>query len=141
MWSYGFFTSLGGLSSQLIFSIDMLTIGYLIQDPKEIAYYKAASLVPFALLFIPAGVMKTDLVKLTQHYQNKAFLKKYANNYLKLFFVIAIITATTLYFSANIIMKTFGDEYVVSQNLIPVFALGLVGAFIFRTPFGNIITC
>lgn len=141
LWSYGIYTSLGGLTSQLIFSIDILTIGYLIHDPSQIAYYKAASLIPFALLFIPVGVMKTDLVKLTQNYQNKAFLKKYASNYLKLFFIISILTFVFLYFLSGFIMGLFGDEYVIAKDLVPVFAIGLVGAFLFRNPFGNIITC
>ena len=141
LWAYGIYTSLGGLTSQLIFSIDILTIGYLIHDPKEIAYYKAASLIPFALLFIPDGVMKTDLVKLTQNYMNKDFLKKYAANYLKLFFIISILTYIVLYFFSGFIIGLFGAEYIIAKNLIPVFGLGLIGAFLFRNPFGNIITC
>jgi len=141
LWAYGMYTSLGGSTSQLIFSIDILTIGYLIHEPSQIAYYKAASLIPFALLFIPAGVMKTDLVKLTQNYQNKEFLKKYANNYLKLFLIISGLAFVVLYFLSGFIMSLFGEEYIIAKNLIPVFAIGLVGAFLFRNPFGNIITC
>ncbi|PCI93994.1 MAG: hypothetical protein COB15_15245 [Flavobacteriales bacterium] len=141
LWKYGIYTSLGGLTSQLIFSIDILTIGFLMHDPSEVALYKTASLIPFALLFIPAGVMKTDLVKITQNYQNKKFLKNYVSNYLKLFFIISIITFITLYSLSTFIMGLFGSEYILAQDLIPIFAVGLVGAFLFRNPFGNIITC
>jgi O-antigen/teichoic acid export membrane protein len=141
LWIYGLYTSLGGLTSQLIFSIDILTIGFLIKEPTSVALYKAASLIPFSLLFIPAGVMKTDLVKITQNYQNKTFLKNYVSNYLKIFFIISLITFIALYFLSSFIMGLFGDEYVVAQDLIPVFGIGLVGAFLFRNPFGNIITC
>lgn len=139
LWSYGFFTSLGGLTSQLIFSIDILTIGYLIQDPKEIAYYKAASLIPFALLFIPNGVMKTDLVKLTQNFQNKTYLKKYVNNYMKLFTLISIVLAVILTLLSEQLMGLFGDEYIQASSLIPVFAIGIIGAFVFRGLFGNLL--
>lgn len=139
LWSYGFFTSLGGLTSQLIFSIDILTIGYLIHDPKEIAYYKAASLVPFALLFIPAGVMKTDLVKLTQNYKNKAYLKKYVANYIKIFTLISIVLASLLTLFSEQLMSLFGSEYVQAANLIPVFGFGIIGAFVFRGLFGNLL--
>ena len=38
-------------------------------------------------------------------------------------------------------MGLFGSEYILAQDLIPIFAVGLVGAFLFRNPFGNIITC
>jgi O-antigen/teichoic acid export membrane protein len=141
LWIYGLYTSLGGVTSQLIFSIDIITIGFLIQEPSSVALYKAASLIPFSLLFIPAGVMKTDLVKITQNYKNKAFLKNYVINYLKIFLIISIATFIILYFLSSFIMGLFGDEYIVAQNLIPVFGIGLVGAFLFRNPFGNIITC
>jgi O-antigen/teichoic acid export membrane protein len=141
LWIYGVYTSLGGLTSQLIFSIDILTIGFLIKDPTSVALYKAASLIPFSLLFIPAGVMKTDLVKITQNYKNKAFLKNYINNYLKIFLFISIVTYVILYFLSSFIMGLFGEEYIIAQNLIPVFGIGLIGAFLFRNPFGNIITC
>ena len=139
LWSYGFFTSLGGLTSQLIFSIDILTIGYLMHDPKDIAYYKAASLIPFALLFIPAGVMKTDLVKLTQNYKNKAYLKKYVANYMKIFTVISIVLAALLTLFSKQLMSLFGTEYVQAADLIPVFGIGIIGAFVFRGLFGNLL--
>ncbi|MDG1475610.1 MAG: oligosaccharide flippase family protein, partial [Vicingaceae bacterium] len=139
LWSYGFFTSLGGLTSQLIFSIDILTIGYLIHDPREIAYYKAASLIPFALLFIPNGVMKTDLVKLTQNYQNKAYLKKYVKNYMKLLTLISILLAVLLSLFSEQLMSLFGVEYTQATDLIPVFAIGIIGAFVFRGLFGNLL--
>jgi O-antigen/teichoic acid export membrane protein len=140
LWIYGVYTSLGGLTSQLIFSIDILTIGFLIKDPTSVALYKTASLIPFALLFIPAGVMKTDLVKIAQNYKNKVYLKKYAANYLKVFFLLSIVIYPLLHFFSHYIMSLFGKEYIEAANLIPVFALGLVGAFLFRQPFGNIIT-
>ena len=38
-------------------------------------------------------------------------------------------------------MSFFGPEYIEAASLIPVFGFGLVGAFLFRNPFGNIITC
>jgi len=141
LWIYGLYTSLGGLTSQLIFSIDIITIGFLIKEPTSVALYKAASLIPFSLLFIPAGVMKTDLVKITQNYRNKAFLRNYVSNYFKIFLIISIVTFIGLYFSSSFIMGLFGDDYRIAQNLIPVFGIGLIGAFLFRTPFGNIITC
>ena len=141
LWIYGLYTSLGGLTSQLIFSIDIITIGFLIKEPTSVALYKAASLIPFSLLFIPAGVMKTDLVKITQNYTNKIFLKNYVRNYLKIFLIISLLTFIALYCLSSFIMGLFGEEYVIAQNLIPVFGIGLVGAFLFRNPFGNIITC
>ncbi len=138
-WKYGFFTSIGGLAAKLLFSIDILMIGYLLKDETDVALYKAASLIPFSLLFIPNGFIQTDLIKLTREYQNKAFLKKYILNYLKLFGLISIVTAITLTLLAEPIMQFFGEEYHSAYPLIPVFAIGIIGAFVFRNLFGNLL--
>ncbi|MCB9360266.1 MAG: oligosaccharide flippase family protein [Flavobacteriales bacterium] len=140
LWIYGVYTSLGGVTSKLIFSIDILTIGYLLKDSTSVGLYKVASLIPFALLFIPSGVMQTDLAKITQQYENKAFLKQYASNYIKLFLMISIGLFAFLYFTAPYLVYFFGTNYSQAATLIPVFAFGLIGAFIFRIPFGNILT-
>lgn len=139
-WSYGIYTSLGGLTSQLIFSVDILTIGFLIKDPTSVALYKAASLIPFSLLFIPNGFIKTDLVKITRESKNKTFLKDYSKNYMLLFLIVSIVVFLLLHFFSNQIMLLFGTEYKNSSSLITVFAIGIVGAFVLRTPFGNILT-
>ena len=139
-WYYGLYTSLGGVSSQLIYSIDILSIGYLIKDANSIALYKAASLIPFALMFIPSGVMQTDIIKITQEYRNKVFLERYAANYIKLFGFISIFVYILLVFLAPSLMRFLGSDYGAATHLIPTFALGLMGAFVFRIPFGNIIT-
>jgi len=72
---------------------------------------------------------------------NKEFLKKYVKNYFKIFFIISLIIYIVLYLFAGLIISLFGTEYILAKNLIPVFGLGLIGAFLFRNPFGNIITC
>ena len=73
-------------------------IGFLMKNETDVALYKVASLIPFSLLFIPNGFIKTDIIKLTQEYQNKEFLKKYIFNYIKLFSIISIVIALGLTF-------------------------------------------
>lgn len=138
-WKYGFFTSLGGLTAQLIFSVDILMIGYLLENETKVALYKVASIIPFSLLFIPNGFIKTDLIKLTQEYQNKKFLKKYIFNYLKLFSLISIVLALVLWLLSKQIMQFFGKEYIEAADLVTVFGIGLIGAFVFRNLFGNLL--
>lgn len=138
-WKYGFYTSIGGLASKLLFSIDILMIGYLMKSETDVALYKAATLIPFSLLFIPNGFIQTDFVKLTREYQNKAFLKKYIFNYLKLFGIISVIIATILILIAKPLMLFFGEAYYSAHILIPVFAIGIIGAFMFRNLFGNLL--
>ena len=139
LWKYGFFTSIGGLTSKLLFSIDILMIGYLLKDETDVALYKAATLIPFSLLFIPNGFIQTDFVKLTREYQNKTYLKKYILNYLKLFGLISIVISGLLVVFSKPLMQFFGTEYFKAHTLIPVFAIGIIGAFMFRNLFGNLL--
>ena len=36
-------------------------------------------------------------------------------------------------------MSIFGDKYQSAANLIPIFSIGIIGAFVFRNLFGNLI--
>ena len=138
-WQYGFYTSLGGLAAKLLFSIDILMIGYLLKSEESVAIYKAATLIPFSLLFIPNGFIKTDIVKITAEYQNKKFLIGYIKNYMKVFTVISLLIFGALWFLAKPIMFYFGESYQHYFELIPVLALGIIGAFVFRNLFGNLL--
>ena len=139
LWSYGIYTSLGGLVSQLIFSVDLLSIGNLLEDAKWVAQYKALSLIPFSLMFLPSVILKTDFVKLVQEAKNKIYLIQYVKNFMFLFSIISIFLIVTIYFLDNWIIRVFfGEDYLEQSNLLMIFTFGIVGAFLFRVPFGNL---
>ena len=138
-WFYGIYTSLGGLVSQLIFSVDIISIGNLLDNAKLIAQYKALSLIPFSLLFLPGAIIKTDFVKLVQEAKNRAFLVDYVKNFMLIFLFASIGLISIVYFLDEwLISLIFGESYLEQVNLFMIFSVGIVGAFIFRVPFGNI---
>ncbi len=138
-WIYGIYTSLGGLVSQLIFSVDLISIANLMSDSKWVAQYKAVSLIPFSLLFLPGAVIKTDFVKLVQEARNRTFLLSYIKNFMLIFTGISILLFFLSWFLGDwFILTLFGNDYQNQSALLQIFILGVVGAFIFRVPFGNI---
>ena len=138
-WAYGIYTSLGGLVSQLIFSVDIISIGNLLDNATLIAQYKALSLIPFSLLFLPGAIIKTDFVKLVQESKNRVFLISYVKNFMLIFLFASIgLIALVYFFDEWIIGLIFGKEYLNQINLLMIFSIGIVGAFLFRVPFGNI---
>jgi len=138
MWSYGLYTSLGGMVSILIFSVDQMSIPNLLDDPDLLADYKIMSILPISLLILPAILLKTDFVKLVQEARNKSYLVGYLKNFMLLFLGISIAMNLFFYFLGDFtIGLIFGEKYLAYIELIQVFAIGVSGAFIFRVPFGN----
>ncbi|MEM8909746.1 MAG: oligosaccharide flippase family protein, partial [Bacteroidota bacterium] len=54
---YGLYMSLGGVLSQLLYAVDILIIGNVLQAPDLLAQYKASSIIPFNLLILPVAMM------------------------------------------------------------------------------------
>ena len=75
-WKYGFFASLSNVATQLLFAIDILLIGLLLNDPEMVTNYKYVSLIPLSLLFLPRAFINTDFVVFTENiYQKKIHCK------------------------------------------------------------------
>ena len=51
--SYSFFTTLSNAFSGLLFVLDTVIISYVVKDPQILASYRVATMIPFAINFIP----------------------------------------------------------------------------------------
>lgn len=140
-WKYGFFAGLGGITSQLLYTIDIVLLGNLQSDPGIVAQYKVASIIPLSLMLIPLAFINTDYAKIASNYENVSYLKYYASHYLQIFAIVAVIMVTVLYMASGFLLSTFfGNTYSDGAILLQVFSLGLVGGILFRVPFGNILS-
>lgn len=139
-YSYGIWVGIGAIASQLMYSLDVFLVGKLIQDPQQVAIYRSASIIPIALFFIPNAYITTHYTDLAKNSMNKEYLIRFAKDYIKLFSVLAFVLGVVLYFmSDSIISILFGEEYSEAAYLFEILILGMVGAFILRIPFGNIL--
>jgi len=138
---YGLLTSLSNILSQLLYAVDILLIGNLLESSELVAQYKATNIIPFSLAMIPLAIMATDFVKLSRSSQHdKAYVKEFYWNYLKLFSLLSIGIAVVFYFGAPYFLLLFGPEYAGYESLMHLFTLGMIGGILFRIPLGNILS-
>jgi O-antigen/teichoic acid export membrane protein len=139
--SYGFYMSLGGMLSQLLFAVDVILIGNMVKNAEQIAQYKTSNIIPFSLLVLPVAIINTDFVQLAQKaISNKKQLWNYYVNYLKIMGVVCVFVLLLFYFFSNDMLRIFGKEYTNDNNLMFIFSIGVVGALLFRNPLGNILS-
>ena len=139
-WKYGFFSSLSNVATQFLSAIDILLIGYLLNQSELVTIYKYVALVPLALLFLPRVFLTTDFVNLTEKIFEKNYIKNYIKNYMILFTLISIIIGFFSFLFANQILLFFGPNFTLYSNSFLVLIFGVVGILIFRGLFGNLLS-
>lgn len=126
--------------SQLLYIIDIFLIGIIIADKNTIASYKTATLIPFALNFIPLSVMTYLYPYIVKNIENKIVLRKYLKQLLVyLGGINLIISVVSILFSHLIIKIIFGMNYLDSKDIFIILSIGYFIAGTFRIPFGNML--
>lgn len=139
-WKYGFFASLSNVVSQLLFVIDILLIGYLLNDASSVTTYKYISLIPLSLLFIPRAFINTDFVAFTENIYNKNYIVKYCKSYMLLFTLISIGLCLFLGLFSKNILAVFDPDFSQYQSSFLILLFGVCGILIFRGLFGNLLS-
>lgn len=138
--SYGLWVGIGAIASQLMYSLDVFLIGRILQDSQQVALYKTASIIPIALFFIPNSYISTHYTDLSLNYSNKIFLQTFTNDYIRIFSIIGLILCCILFLSSEFIIELFfGKFYLDSIPSFKILVFGIMGAFMLRIPFGNIL--
>ncbi|MDD3966586.1 MAG: oligosaccharide flippase family protein [Candidatus Neomarinimicrobiota bacterium] len=136
---YGLYAGLGNIASQMAWQLDTIMIGILIAQSTEVAVYRAASLIPFSLIFIPSVFMQTDFVYIAERFEQKKYLIAYYKKYLMIFGVITALVLGIWYAGADLIVGVFGPEYTEAKPLIHVLMINVFTTFLFRVPLGNML--
>ncbi len=139
-WKYGLIVSIGTVSSQILYSIDIVMLGNVLGDSNNVAIYKAAGIIPFNLRFIASAFITADYVKFAENETNRNYLVSYYLNYLKIFVPFALFIIGVFYFSRELIASFFGNGYEQVSSIIWVFAISVAANFILRVPLGNILS-
>lgn len=139
-WGYGIHTSVSAIANQIIFSVAPLLLGILNEPEHNIATFRVATIIPFNLLTLPGILMISDFSYLSRNYRNKACLKNYYLNYLKIvlpvsFFVFLLL----IIFATSIVKLLFGKQYLDCVYMYLVFMISTFVTYIFRNPLGNIL--
>ncbi|MBN3554008.1 oligosaccharide flippase family protein [Fictibacillus nanhaiensis] len=135
-----FISSLSNAISQMLYLIDVLIIGIIIQSTLVIASYKTATVIPFAILFIPMAIITYIYPYFASHNNDREWIR---SNYLKLIKGLILlngIISIGMYIGAPwIIGFLFGDEYMSAVEPFRVLAIGYFIAATFRIPSGNVL--
>ncbi len=126
--------------SFLVYIIDVFLIGIIIKDMNILASYKTATLIPFALTFIPSTIMTFVYPYFAGHQDDKSWVR---SRYVKLLKYCCglnlCISLVLIFFSKFIVRICFGEEYL---DCVPVFVVLAVGYFFtasLRIPGGNVL--
>lgn len=140
-YKYGLYVGLGAVASQLMYSVDLILLGELIKDPIPLSVYRTASIIPINLMFVPVAYFTSDATLIASNYKNKSFLINYIRGFMPLFVLASFVLCLVLYFFAEpLIIQIFGLKYKESIPIFRVMLWAVVGAYILRVPFGNMLS-
>lgn len=126
--------------SQFVYLLDIFIMGWIIKDTNLIASYKTATLIPFALNFIPSSIMTFLYPYFAKNREDKMWIAtkyKLMTSYL---FLFNLLIASTLFICAPIIIKLlFGTQYLDAVKPFRILSIAFLITSSFRVPSGNIL--
>lgn len=126
--------------SGLLYLIDTFLVGLIIKESTVVAAYKTATIIPFAISFIPESVITFVYPYFARTNNDKVKFRKYYSSLIKYLGVINSFISLVLYFLAPWLIKfVFGNSY--SDSVLPfrILAIGYFFAGTFRIPAGNML--
>lgn len=140
MLKFSFTAMLNNGISNLLYIADVFLIGLIIGNENLLASYKTATLIPFALNFIPLSVMTYIYPYFAKNSDNIEWIKLKYKEMLKYFGVFnLIISGGLIIFSKLIIKIIFGEIYMDSLGPFIILSIGYFFAATLRIPSGNIL--
>lgn len=140
--SYGLTVTLTNAVSQILISCDVLLVGMIIKDSLVVADYQAATVIPFALAFIPQLVVTFVYPYFARNNQNMAWIKRNLIKMTGYLGIINLVICAGGVLLAPYIIRIFGKDYVDSATCVNCFRILMVSYFFsgtFRTVFGNVL--
>ena len=139
-WKYGFFASLSNVLTQLLFAVDILLIGHLLEDTEMVTNYRYISLIPFSLLFLPRVFISTDFVAFTEKIYDKKYIFNYIKSYMLFFLITSCFMLLTSYLFAEQILTILEPNFIQFVDTFLILMIGITGIYIIRGLFGNLLS-
>ena len=137
---YSIICCMSNALSQILYLLDVYLIGVYVQDSQVVASYKAATLIPSALTFIPLGIITFIYPYFAENNLNYEWLKEKMKMLFKILAgVNFIISAILFIFAPWIIRLLWGREYMDSLIAFRILACNYFISGTFRIPAGNIL--
>ena len=138
--SYSMYVTIGNAFSQLLFILDILILGYVLKNALTIGIYKVATVIPFAINFIPGIVSSFFYPYFAKNAHNHVYVKELKYKLQKGMFVFSFTVSTVLIILAKpIITIIFGVEYIDSVLPFQILCFGFWILATFRNINGNVL--
>ena len=138
--SYSIYVTIGNAFSQLLFILDILILSYVLKDPITISIYKVATVIPFAINFIPGIVSTFFYPYFAKNAHNHLYVRDLKGKLQKGMFIFSFTTSIGLMVLAKpIITIIFGKAYIDSVLPFQILAFGFWILATFRNINGNIL--
>jgi O-antigen/teichoic acid export membrane protein len=137
---YSIVITLTNSISHILYLLDIFLIGMILREETVVASYKTATLIPFALTFIPLSVMIFAYPYFAKNFQDRSKVKSYFYEMQKYLIVLNLAISSVLIIFAPFIIKTiFGSQYLDSVAPFRILSIGYFIAGSFRIPAGNVL--
>lgn len=138
-FSIGFVALFNNSVSSLLYIIDGWLIGSIIADSTVLADYHTATLIPFAMTFVPSAIITYVYPYVASHHEDIPWLKK---NVTKLYGIMAVVNGVIslgLYFFAPWIFAILFSGYTDAIPIFRVLSIGFFFSGTFRILSGNVL--
>jgi O-antigen/teichoic acid export membrane protein len=134
------YVTIGNAFSQLLFILDILILGYVLKNPVTIGVYKVATVIPFAINFIPGIVSTFFYPYFAKNAHNHIYVKNLKHKIQKGMFVFSFtVSAVLIVLAKPIITIIFGVAYIDSVFPFQILCFGFWILATFRNINGNIL--
>ena len=115
---YSLYITISNAFSQLLFVFDIIVLGYIVKNTNVIAQYKVATIIPFAINFIPGIIISFFYPLFAKNANNKNYILNLKTAIQKKMFFFSFMISLFLILTAKyIITFLFGNNY--HDSIIP----------------------
>lgn len=140
LWSYSFHAVFTAFLSDLLFSLDILLLGFLLNE-NAVADYKVTIILPSNLTFLAVSMLQADFPKIAKNAHNQLFVKDYISNYYKIFIPIClVILGVSFFFAKEILTLFFSSQYANETQVFLILVITFLMNMLFRNLFGNLLS-
>ncbi len=139
-WKYAILSGITGIATQFLFALDILMIGWMLQNPSWVTIYKYLIIIPFSMQFLSRIFMITDFVAFTQKMEDKSYIINYIKGYMQLFFWICLFFGAAAFLLSAQILSIFGDSFKIYVTEFRILCFGVCGILLLRGLFGHLLS-
>jgi len=137
---YALTVALTNSISQILYILDVFLVGLIISSEAVVASYKTATVIPFALAFVPNSIVIFIYPYFARNLGNKKRLKRY---FFKIFgylvFFNLLVSIFLIVYAPLIIRIVFGVQYLDAVLPFRILSLGYFISGSFRILAGNVL--